>query len=154
MRLEPVYLLAPEPRPNPRPPIGRRTLLLAAVGSLGLGIAVGWTGAALMAAGRKQSDTDESLRWALNLQEQSIEILLVSADAFLARVVTYDDPRLEVGVRRLTAAVLDESSQADALLGKVSIRRELAMKLAAVIDGTALASAELTRLLPALRAVR
>lgn len=154
MRLEPVYLLAPEPRPNPRPPIGRRTLLLAAVGGLGLGIAVGWTGAALVPAGRRDLDTDESLRWALSLQEQSIENLLASADAFLARVVTYDDPRFEVGVQRLTAVVLDESIEPDALFGSEGIRRELAMKLSAVIDGTSLASSELTQLLPALRAVR
>jgi hypothetical protein len=154
MRLEPVYLLAPEPRPTPRPPIGRRTLLLATMGSLGLGIVVGWTGAALMPAGRRESDTDESLRWALSLQEQSIENLLASVDAFLARVVTYDDPRLVVGVRRLTAVVLDESIEPNVPFASEGIRRDLALKLAAVIEGTSRASAELTQLLPALRAVR
>lgn len=148
MRLEPVYLLAPEPEAAPRSSVTRRSLFSAIIGSFAVGALAGGFGARWLVDGHPGERIDESLSWALRLQEQSIEELLGAADAFLVRYVTFTDSRLEVGIRRLSVAVTEDSIVA------MDRRRELAVKLTAVIQGTEHASQELRQLLPSLSSVR
>lgn len=93
------------------------------------------------------SPADASLAWALDLQNGPLSGLLAAADGFLARVVTYEDPRLERGLHRLCDAVLADE------LGRDTERVTLARKLATVLPAVQ-CSAELTALAEKLERVR
>ncbi|MBI5851904.1 MAG: hypothetical protein HZB39_12890 [Planctomycetes bacterium] len=148
MKLDPVYLLAPEPQRKPAATCSRRTLAAWTIASAVLGWASG-TFSARVWFDREPapSAADASLAWALELQSGPLSALLASSDGFLARVVTYEDPRLHRGLHRLCDAVLSDE------FGRDDERATLARKLAIVLRAIRCGD-ELTALAEKLERVR
>lgn len=107
MKLEPVYLLAPEP---PRAPISRRSLVAAVAGFATAGFVAGF------AVGRRRSgDLPESvsiptgdgelLDWAIAVQAGPEDALIDAAGRFLMTAGHVADARLKPGLERLAELV-------------------------------------------------
>ena len=129
MKLDPVFLVAPEPERRASAVCTRRALALWSLAAAGLGLGAGaYLARWRPARAAHEPPLDASLAWALDLQSGPLDGLLAAADAFLARAVTFADPRLEPGLRRLGEAVLEDHP----LCGPD--RLPLARKLAAVLS--------------------
>lgn len=149
MKLEPVYLLAPEPEEPQRRRFRRRTLLFGTFGALALGAAGGWSLRKVLAPSSSGAGdaTDPVLQWALRLQDGDEEALVANAENFVLAVLSSSDRRLLTGLERLADLVLDETRLPAAK------RREIARRLVAVIEQDPDARALAPRL-DALRAIR
>lgn len=137
MRLEPVYLVAPEPEPKHRL-ISRRLFLFGLSGSAAVGFGIGWAASrgggppapipAAAKSGAVSADADERQRWALQLQEGPVEDLVENYQAFLWIAGTPVDARMEIGVRRLCEAILEGSVTDE------QVRQDLASSLILTIQ--------------------
>lgn len=111
MKLEPVYLLGPEPRPaTAGKTVSRRQLFGWCGVSVGLGLSVGWavgarSDAATAPVGESAAES-ASLRWALEIQGASDEALYAKAMLFLHVIGSTRDERLIPGLERLVGLVL------------------------------------------------
>lgn len=133
MRLEPIYLLAPESPPD----VARRRLLVTAVGSTIAGIILGVGGTlALVVRGDRaegaSAEDDPDLRWATELSRGSLTRLLDQRVAFLV-LVGERSPLpdvLWIGVTRLADAALNGHQSLDP-----EARKRLAVDLVAGTRG-------------------
>lgn len=154
MKIEPVYLVAPEPERRPPRPPSRRTFLLGAICGIGVG-----AGAAVVAfrsigeAPPREAQPpavveDPRIQWALEARQGPLEDLVRANTDYLIAFAERPDLRAELteGLERLIVAVLED----DALVA--GQRRILATKLAQTIDGVA-ADSPLRRWLRPLRRV-
>jgi hypothetical protein len=137
MKLDPVYLLAPDPAPARPPESSRRRFATGVAVGLLSGLAAGSGLARLLAprpAGADETDEptgdDARLRWALDLQQGPLEDLVAGNTDFLLAFTEHPDvrDRLEPGIYRLVIAVLEDD---DAVADR---RALLAAKLAQSID--------------------
>lgn len=133
MKLEPVYLLAPEPTaaPPPAPQPTRRAFLVGAALGCASGLAIGaaatrWLGWVFEAAAA--DEPDERTRWALTLQRGPIADFVADHETFLWLSESLRDPRLEPGIERLARAVIDGDDATRA------VRSSLATSLAMTIE--------------------
>lgn len=140
MKLEPVFLLAPEPEPPAPRGVSRRTLVLAVASALGLG-SLGTLGVQrALLRDTPLDDADEALiRLAERLQDGPIEELVRGRHTFLHVVTGFpmDPMRWRRGLTRLADAVLDVSSP----LLDATVRIALANELLAVASDSHGASA-------------
>lgn len=148
MKLEPVYLVAPQ---APKPASATRRAFLAAVGSgFVAGVAMGFGLGALCTPAEPTSPAppeSEAVAWALRVQEGPLATLLGHRQSFLIVFGEERDPRLVPGVERLVVAVLeDEPAVAE-------YRRSLATALASEIAASPIADS-LHTYLPRLRRIR
>jgi hypothetical protein len=108
MRLDPVFLVAPEPEGPAPSTVSRRMFVGALASSFGLGALLGYT-----ATGREGEasppprEPSTELRWALQLQEGPLEELVAGHRSFLIVFADTEDPRLLAGIERLALAVLE-----------------------------------------------
>jgi hypothetical protein len=117
MKLEPVYLLGPEPKPTTaEKSVSRRQLFGWCAASVGLGLSVGWgVGArsdAATAPVEEPATESASLRWALEIQGASDEALYAKAMLFLHVIGSTRDERLLPGLERLVGLVLAHEDSA------------------------------------------
>ncbi|MGE0145317.1 MAG: hypothetical protein AB7I19_18960 [Planctomycetota bacterium] len=155
MRLEPVYLLAPEPK---LPPTRRRALWMAAFGC----------GAAMFGAGfltgrrtREESpsalDADEViLEHAVTLAQSDDSTFLAHRAQFLYACALGRQPleRLRHGVQRLAALAVSDSANAASTLLDPSARRALARQILNIAENDELGTPILSSgLVDALRAL-
>ncbi|MBI5852842.1 MAG: hypothetical protein HZB39_17665 [Planctomycetes bacterium] len=128
MKLEPVYLLAPEPDAPPPRSFSRRVLFLAVAASCGLGsVATLGVQRALLGDDAPLDDADEALiALAERLQDGPVEELVRQRDHFLIALAlgTPARKRLESGSRALAGRLL-----ADPPAGRGSSRRDAARAL-------------------------
>lgn len=149
MKIEPVYLVAPEPAP-PRPPVFSRRALLAAIGvAAASGGAIGWfaTRGTGDVAQRRGGTPTPRLQWALDLQSGPLDELVRHQVAFLWIVESDRDARLTTGLRRLARAILEDHPAIGAE------RADLAREIADCITGLN-AGSDLGPLVEPLRRVR
>jgi hypothetical protein len=111
MRLDPVFLVAPEPDPPRTPGDSRRTFLAGLLGGTGLGALLGATvlGDPVEPAAGPRNDS-ESLSWALRLQDGALDELLANHATFLLVFAEERDARLVPGIERLVLAVLERDA--------------------------------------------
>jgi hypothetical protein len=112
MRLDPVFLVAPEPDPPRTPGVSRRTFLAGLLGGTGLGALLGATvlrDPVEPATAGLRNDS-ESLSWALRLQDGALEELLANHATFLLVFAEERDARLVPGIERLVLAVLERDA--------------------------------------------
>jgi hypothetical protein len=117
MRLEPIYLLGPDPKPEPNPPRTHTRRAVLAGGIVGL-----LTGTAITVFARGRTDdaqgaartppVDTELAWALEVGEGPIERLLERHQHFLLVVWSRgtESPRLWHGAERMILAVLEHDA--------------------------------------------
>lgn len=137
MRLEPVYLIAPEPEPKQRL-ISRRLFVFGLSGSAAAGFGIGWASSrgresptpdpAAASPAAVPASADDRQRWALLLQEGPVEDLVENYQAFLWIAGTPVDARMEIGVRRLCEAILEGS------VTDVQVQQDLASSLTLTIE--------------------
>lgn len=131
MRLEPVFLVAPEPERPSDPLIPRRRFIAAVTGAGLLGLATGalWSWRPDHEPEGDGAATDDRLAWALDLQAGPLVELIRHRLAFIWVVESRPDARLVEGLRRLSVAVLEDDP---ALRGD---RLDFAAELARTIAG-------------------
>jgi hypothetical protein len=118
MKLDPIYIVAPDPLPVRPPPVSRRRFVTGWALGLISGLAAG-TGVAMLrrhphaGSGEETTgpgDEDARLRWAFDLQQGPIDELVADNTDFLLvfteRISVRD--RLEPGIYRLVVAVLED----------------------------------------------
>jgi hypothetical protein len=107
MKLDPVYLVAPEPQRDAKRFSRRACLGLAALG-FGFGALLGSGLRRALATGGTATTIDAELQWALALQRGPLERLVRDRVTFLAIVDEHaaELDRFEAGLSRLVEAVL------------------------------------------------
>lgn len=144
MKLDPVYLVAPEPQRDAKRFSRRACLGLAALG-FGFGAMVGSGLRRALASGGTATAIDAELQWAIELQRGPLERLVRDRGMFLALAGERrsQESDLLVGVQRLARHALDESVDRTA-------RAPLARDLVAYLESVPVPD---QRLLAALRQV-
>ena len=151
VKLEPVYLLAPQPdQPGPRG-LSRRAVMGFAIGSFAFGFGVG---AALRLLGRREpsdesSPSDRELAWARDLARGPIETLLAESAPYLQVAGAHgrSETILRDGLLRLADAACGETLPA---MQRRDLARGLIVTLSALGDA---ARPELAARIPALRRI-
>lgn len=126
MRLDPVYVLAPEPRGEAREP-SRRVVLAAMLGTTASAFGFGW----LIGGRRADASTDDrALAWALELVSGPDDRLLRHYRRYLMVVWEHAGRHAELwdGVRRLTRLVVEARGPTD------DERRLLALSLLQTLE--------------------
>lgn len=144
MKLEPVFLLAPEPEPKKPEGWSRRAVLAIALTSFAAGLGAG---AVVWPVGEPIDSADLELKWATALARSSIDELVAMNAPFLqvAGARGHRNAAIQAGVLRLADAIRDAS---------LDERRRVAIARALVTVITTLgvdASRELESRLPELR---
>jgi hypothetical protein len=134
MRLNPVFLVGPEPEKPPARDVSRRAFLTGIFGGAALG------GGITLAVLRPWGTADpaprtdsESLSWALSIQQADLEELLANYATFLLVFAEERDERLIPGLERLVVSVLErqETLRADAPALARSLATEIETNAAA-----------------------
>ncbi|MBI5851357.1 MAG: hypothetical protein HZB39_10090 [Planctomycetes bacterium] len=126
MHLEPVYLVAPQPDAVRPAGIRRRAVAVWVAAGFVAGL-TGGAGSTWLALGRDPDIADDTMRWALTVQEGDLEALVAAHEPFLLTFVESGDRALLFGVRRLAKAVLAGEPSVGGL------RADLAARVAGVI---------------------
>ncbi|MGE3966432.1 MAG: hypothetical protein AB7I09_20215 [Planctomycetota bacterium] len=111
MKLEPVYLLAPEP-PKQAAVFSRRALLLSGVvgGALGMALGFGVARGAGEAVPERSAEETDILEWAVEVQSSGDRRLAEECMSFLSVAASHRDPRLHAGMERLARLATDAGS--------------------------------------------
>ena len=108
MKLEPVYLLAPEPKKTVSG-VSRRAVLLS--GALGMAIGFGISRAVDSPPPVRSAEEAAILEWALEVQSGDDRRLADECMSFLSIAASHRDPRLQVGITRLAHLATDHNSE-------------------------------------------
>lgn len=153
MRLDPTFLVAPEPEPAEPAPrlVSRRMFAIGVLASAGLGAASGFVLSRRSPPPAPQppvrGPSPQLLDWALRVQDGPLPQLADNHGPFLMVFADADDPRLLVGVQRLATAVIEDDPAVH------ESRLTLARSLTIEIEARAVAR-PLLRFVPALRRIR
>lgn len=111
MKLEPVYLLAPE-SPKKTAVFSRRALLFSGAlgGVLGMTFGFGVARGTTPARPERSAEETDILEWAIEVQSSGDRRLAEECMSFLSVAATHRDTRLDAGVVRLAQLAIDESS--------------------------------------------
>lgn len=111
MKLEPVFLLAPDPEP-PTPKRFSRRGVLAGIGLLGLGAVAGVASATMFAGSEPPSEDELLIRFAERLQQAPTDEFVAGRDRFLFAVALGGEAgsRLAHGIRRLADLLIHDDA--------------------------------------------
>lgn len=124
MRLDPVFLVSPEPEKEPVRGFSRRAFYAAVMTALCLGAAAGRTLGVFLRSSNPETSVEEdaTLRWALEAQRGDLATLVQGHEAFLMTFVVNGDARLQTGVRRIAEAVIADDPCVRAQRARVAER--------------------------------